>query len=89
VRDGRDFCRFAKNLREFGFLAVALQNKSSTLSFIESGSIKPATRLIMRTPDDSHISELVLFCFAKVARYCCFQKICSVKLSSLLTNICT
>jgi len=32
--------------------------------------------------DDSHTSAL-LFCFAKVARYC-FEKICSVKLGKTL-----
>jgi len=76
---------------EFGVPAVALQNKSSTLSIIEcpyqvcnpvliGGVVERSlfnAKIITR--DDSDIYALV--CFAKVARYCCFEKICSVKLS--------
>jgi len=71
VRDGWDSCRFAKNFLEFGFPDVALQNKSSTLSFIKwciksadrfkksfSGKLIAAYNMIKR--DDSHISALVL-----------------------------
>jgi len=37
------YARFDKNLSEFVFPAVALQNKSSILALIESDRIKPAT----------------------------------------------